>query len=63
MLPKRRDALQKAEIQRMRFSKSKCKVSHLGCGNTHYQYKPGDVRMEHSPTEKDLGVLGDGSWT
>ena len=55
--------MQKAEIQRMRFSKSKCKVSHLGCGNTHYQYESGDVRMEHSPTEKDLGVLGDGSWT
>ena len=44
----------------MKFNKSKCKVLHLGCGNPHYQYKPGDVRMEHRPAQKDLGVLMDG---
>jgi len=25
-----------------------------------YQYEPGDERIEHSPAEKDLGVLVDG---
>lgn len=58
-LPERRDALQKADIQRMRFSKSKCKFLHLCCGNTHYIY----IMMEHSHAEKDLGVLVHGSWT
>ena len=41
----------------MRFNKSKCKVFHLGCGNLHYQYKLGNVRMEHSAAKKELGVL------
>ena len=31
-------------------------VLSLGCGNSHYQYKLGNVRMEHSPVKKDLGV-------
>ena len=44
----------------MRFNKSKCKVLHPGSDNLHYQYKLGDVRMEHSPAEKDLVVLVDG---
>ena len=47
----------------MRFNKANCKVWHLGCGNLHYQHKLGDVRIEHSPAEKDVGVLVDGSWT
>ena len=41
----------------MRFGISKCKVLQLGCGNPRYQGKVEDVRMEHSPAEKDLGVL------
>ena len=44
----------------MRFSKSECKVLHLDCGNPHYQYKLRDVRIEHSSTKMDLGVLVDG---
>ena len=44
----------------MRFNKSKCKVLCVGHGNSCYQYKLGDERMEHSPTKKDLEVLVDG---
>lgn len=36
---------------------------HLDGGNPHYQYKLGNARVEHSPDEKDMGVLMDGSWT
>ena len=43
------------QVNLMTFNKSKCKVLHLSHGNPHYQYKLGDVRMEHSPAEKDLG--------
>ena len=44
----------------MRFNKAKCRVLHLGHVKPSYQYKLGDVRMEHSPDKKDLGVLVDG---
>ena len=44
----------------MRFNKAKCKVLQLDHSNPQYQYKPGDVGTEHSPAEKDLGILVDG---
>jgi len=44
----------------MRFNISKWKILHLDHGNPCYQYKLGDIRMEHSLTKKDLGVLVDG---
>lgn len=44
----------------LRFNKAKCKVLHLGPGNLHYPYKLRDVRVEHSPDEKDFKVLVDG---
>jgi len=37
------------QLNLMRFSKAKCKVLHLGCGNRCYQYVLRDVRIEHSP--------------
>ena len=43
-----------------RFNKAKRKVLHLGCGNSHCQYKLGDEKMEHRLVKKDLGVLVDG---
>ena len=47
--PEERDAIQKyldrleqwAQVNRMRFNKSRCKVLHLGGGSPHYQYKMG----------------------
>ena len=51
------------QLNLMRFSKAKCKVLHLGCGNRCYQYKLRDVRIEHSPAKNDLGVLVDGKLT
>ena len=49
-----------AQVNLMTFNKSKCKILHMGQGNSHYQYKLGDERIEGSPAEKDLEVLVDG---
>ena len=49
-----------AQVNLMRFNRSKCTVLHLGQGNPYYQYKQEDKRIECSPAEKDLGVMVDG---
>ena len=46
-----------AQKDPVRFNRAKCKVLHLDHSSPHYQYKLGNERIEHSPAEKDLGVL------
>lgn len=43
----------------MRFSKARLKVLHPSSFNQKYQFKLGDVMIESSHAEKDLGVLVD----
>ena len=60
----RRDAMQKdldrlerwAHANLVKFNKSKCKVLHLGQGNSKHRYRLGRKWPKSSPEEKDLRV-------
>lgn len=46
-----------AQMNIMRFNKSKCKTLHLGHSNPPLSVQTGHVRMKYSPAENGLGVL------
>ncbi|PKU45719.1 rna-directed dna polymerase from mobile element jockey-like [Limosa lapponica baueri] len=59
------DKLKKwAHVNLMRLKKAKCKVLHLGRGNSQYpQYSLGDEGIENSPAKRTWGYWWMKSWT
>jgi len=54
------DSLERwACVNRIKFSKAKCKVLHLGQGNPKHKYRLGGEWLKSSPEKKDLEVLVD----
>ncbi|PKU38739.1 rna-directed dna polymerase from mobile element jockey-like [Limosa lapponica baueri] len=61
-----RDAIQKdpdwiesqACSNLMKFNQDKCRVLHVGQGNSKHKYSLGGKLIESSPEEKDLGGVG-----
>lgn len=49
------DRLSTGPIEHHEVQQSQVQSLHLGRGSPHCQYKLGDVRIEHSPAEKDWG--------
>ncbi|KAK4825622.1 hypothetical protein QYF61_001302 [Mycteria americana] len=50
---------ERAHVNLMKFNKAKCKILHVGQGNSQYQYRLRNEEIESSPLEKDLGILVD----
>ena len=46
-------------INGMKFSKSKCRMSHVGWSKARHKYKIGEEWLKSSPAERDLRVLTD----
>ena len=49
-----------SETWQLKFNASKCIVLHIGQHDTNYEYYLGNIKLENTTMEKDLGVIMDG---